>query len=200
MPSSGELATGAIGARIREERLRRKIGVRDLARRVGVSASLISQVELGRASPSVGTLYAIVNVLGLSLDSLLLDRPSAGFDPVVRRGLGQVIKLDSGVTWERLTPPTPQEVDFVSVFYEVGGESCPAEAPVRHSGREYGYVLTGRLGVTIGFDTHELGCGDSISFDSTMPHRLFNAGDAPAEAIWFVVGRRGDPRIGRGSG
>ena len=63
---------GAIGNRVREERLRQNIGVRELARRVGVSASLISQVELGRASPSVGTLYAIVNVLGLSLDRLLL--------------------------------------------------------------------------------------------------------------------------------
>src|SRR5579862_3597322 len=63
-----------IGARVRDERLRQKIGVRELARRVGVSASLISQVELGKASPSVGTLYAIVNELGLSLDELLLER------------------------------------------------------------------------------------------------------------------------------
>jgi quercetin dioxygenase-like cupin family protein len=70
---------------------------------------------------------------------------------------------------------------------------------VRHSGREYGYVLSGRLHVTIGFETHELGPGDSISFDSTMPHRLFNSDDEPAEAIWFVVGRRGDPRIVRAS-
>ena len=48
-----------------------------MARRVGVSASLISQVELGKASPSVGTLYAIVNQLGLSLDELLLAQPSS---------------------------------------------------------------------------------------------------------------------------
>ena len=49
----------------------------------------------------------------------------------------------------------------------------------------------------IGFETYELGPGDSISFESTMPHRLFTLGDEPAEAIWFVVGRRGDPRIVR---
>jgi transcriptional regulator with XRE-family HTH domain len=195
MSSGAEVGAGAIGARIRDERLRQRIGVRDLARRVGVSASLISQVELGRASPSVGTLYAIVNVLGLSLDSLLLARATAALDPVVRRGQGQVIQLASGVTWERLTPPSPQDVDFVSVVYGVGGESCPADAMMRHSGKEYGYVLSGRLGVTIGFETHELGPGDSISFDSTMPHRLFNSGEEPAEAVWFVVGRRGDPRI-----
>ena len=67
----------SVGSRVREERQRQNIGVRELARRVGVSASLISQVELGKASPSVGALYAIVNELGLSLDELLLDRPSA---------------------------------------------------------------------------------------------------------------------------
>ena len=78
--SSIASSTGAldiVGSRVREERLRQKIGVRELARRVGVSASLISQVELGKASPSVGTLYAIVNELGLSLDELSSSSPTA---------------------------------------------------------------------------------------------------------------------------
>jgi transcriptional regulator with XRE-family HTH domain/quercetin dioxygenase-like cupin family protein len=217
----------AVGRRVREERLRQQVGVRELARRVGVSPSLISQVELGKASPSVGTLYAIVNELGLSLDELLLgssgrrrrsgavegdgerrmvapryvaradEAPTGALDPVVRRGAGKTIQLASGVQWERLTPQTPQDVDFLNVVYEVGGESCPEDSLMRHPGCEYGHVLTGRLGVTIGFDTHELGPGDSISFDSTMPHRLFTIGQEPVEAIWFVVGRRGDPRISR---
>ncbi len=71
-------ALNIVGSRVREERLRQKIGVRELARRVGVSASLISQVELGKASPSVGTLYAIVNELGLSLDELFFQQPNRG--------------------------------------------------------------------------------------------------------------------------
>jgi transcriptional regulator with XRE-family HTH domain len=205
--SQGNVATGAIGELVREERLRQDIGVRELARRVGVSASLISQVELGRASPSVGTLYGIVNVLGLSLDKLLLEQTSpttpatsiqtGDLDPVVRRQGRQVIQLASGVRWERLTPPAPQDVDFVSVVYDVGAESCPEDSLIRHSGNEYGHVFAGRLDVTIGFETYELGPGDAISFESTMPHRLFNGGDEPVEAIWFVVGRRGDPRIVR---
>lgn len=225
----------AVGRRVRDERLRQKIGVRELARRVGVSASLISQVELGKASPSVGTLYAIVSELELSLDELLLAQPTgqrrahahgsppireqagdaeagqsrlveetpaglapASDDPVVRHGDGPAIQLASGVRWERLTPQAPQDVDFLSVRYEVGGASCPADSLMRHAGHEYGHVLKGRLGVSVGFDTHELGPGDSISFQSTMPHRLFNLGEEPVEAIWFVVGRRGDPRIVRG--
>jgi mannose-6-phosphate isomerase-like protein (cupin superfamily)/DNA-binding XRE family transcriptional regulator len=224
-PPRNGVGPETVGSRVREERLRQKIGVRELARRVGVSASLISQVELGKASPSVGTLYAIVNELGLSLDELLFQQsssrrrggrasgstdgdapPSAGgpprgdastVDPVVRHGAGKAIQLDSGVRWERLTPQTPQDVDFLNVVYDIGAASCPEDSLMRHSGNEYGHVVKGHLGVTIGFETYELGPGDSISFESTMPHRLFNLGDKPVEAIWFVVGRRADLRITR---
>src|ERR1044071_6066880 len=69
-------ATATVGQRLRQEREKQKIGLRELARRVGVSASLISQIELGRATPSVGTLYTIVNELNLSLDELFFDETS----------------------------------------------------------------------------------------------------------------------------
>jgi quercetin dioxygenase-like cupin family protein len=63
---------------------------------------------------------------------------------------------------------------------------------MRHPGAEYGYVLSGRLGVQLGFERHELGPGDSIAFDATMPHRLWNLGDEAVHGIWFVVGSGGD--------
>jgi transcriptional regulator with XRE-family HTH domain len=219
----------AVGQRIRRERERQHIGLRELARRVNVSASLISQVELGKATPSVGTLYAIVTELGMSLDELfdpsakppsativeragsgapgsqlggMLDDPAAlarALSPLVRGDERKAIQLDSGVRWERLTPVSEHDVDFLYVVYDVGGASCQEDALMRHLGKEYGHVLTGRLGVTVGFETYELGPGDSISFDSTMPHRLFNAGDEPVEGIWFVIGRRDDARLMPGS-
>ena len=51
-------------------------------------------------------------------------------------------------------------------------------------------MLRGRLGVTVGFEDYELGPGDSISFDSTVPHRLHNEGDETVEAVWVVLGRQ----------
>ena len=80
-------------------------------------------------------------------------------------------------------------MDFLEAIYEVGGASTPDQSLMRHHGREYGYVVSGRLGVQIGFEQHELEPGDSIGFDSTLPHRLYNIGDVPVHAIWFVVGR-----------
>ena len=208
-----------VGARVRVERERQHIGVRELARRVDLSASLISQIELGKATPSVGTLYRIVNELGMSLDGLFFDSAPRGAhlsgpratgatgdesldilaqtlpsDPVVRRGARKAIQLGAGVQWERLTSGSRQDVDFLHVSYEPGGASCPEDSLMRHNGREFGLVLAGRLSVTIGFDTYELDEGDSITFESTLPHRLHNPGDETVEAVWFVLGRHGDPR------
>lgn len=113
---------------------------------------------------------------------------------IVRRDAGKSLALGSGVRWDLLTAEQHPDVDFLRTTYEPGSESAAADALMRHSGHEYGHVLEGRLGVTVGFETYALEAGDSISFQSSTPHRLFNDGDATAVALWVVVGRRGDPR------
>jgi anti-sigma factor ChrR (cupin superfamily) len=106
-----------------------------------------------------------------------------------------MISLASGVRWELLTTEPDPDVEFLQTTYDVGGESAPADALMRHGGVEYGVVVDGCLGVTVGFETYTLEVGDSISFDSSIPHRLFNKSDRPTRAIWVVVGRRGDSRV-----
>jgi transcriptional regulator with XRE-family HTH domain len=191
-----------IGERLRGERHRRGVSQRELARRVGMSASLISQIELGRSKPSVGTLYAIVSELGVSLDRLFhghedVDVGQGGMraegsgSVLVRPDERDVIELESGVRWERLTSGDEGGVDFLFVVYDVGGASTTDGSMIRHPGREYGYVMSGRLGLQIGFTRHEVGAGDSVAFDSTQPHRLWNLGDVPVHGLWTVVGRAG---------
>jgi transcriptional regulator with XRE-family HTH domain len=196
----------AIGDRLREERVKAGISQRELARRLGLSPSLISQLESGQSRPSVGTLYSIVTELGVSLDRVIKGGEAAAEvsdsgnggrgtrSPVVHPGDRAAIDLDSGVRWEELTADREEDVDFLEAIYEVGGASTTDHSSIRHNGREYGYVVSGTLGVRIGFEEHELHPGDSIAFDSTIPHRLFNKGDAPVRAIWFVVGRQADRR------
>ena len=200
---SGPLERGLegskVGHRLRAERERLGIGLRELARRVGVSPSLVSQIELDRVNPSVSTLYAIVTDLGMTMSDVFGERPE---DRVVQRGDGlaespetrRVINLASGVRWERLTRDSDQDVEFLYVVYPVGGESCPADALMTHGGREYGYVSSGMLGVQVGFEEYELGPGGSIAFDSSSPHRLWTIGDELVHAIWVVIGREADPR------
>jgi transcriptional regulator with XRE-family HTH domain len=196
---AGELED--IGGKLRAERDRVGISQRELARRVGLSPSMISQIESGQSKPSVSTLYGIVTELGVSLDDLFGangapagDQESQGsthVDPMVRVEDRHVIDLDSGVRWERLTSHQHEHVDFLHVVYDVGGSSASDSKLMRHPGREYGVVLEGRLGIRLGFAEYALGPGDSIAFDSTQPHRLWNLGDVPVRGIWFVVGRDG---------
>lgn len=195
-----------IGDRLREERTKAGISQRELARRLGLSASMISQLESGLSKPSVGTLYAIVTELNLSLDRVIRGEDFTDEGPAVVLGDGshsplvhpedrQIIELASGVRWEELSASSEEAVDFLHATYEVGGASTPDESLMRHHGREYGYVMTGTLGIQIGFQEYVLEAGDSIAFDSTRPHRLYNKGDSPVHAIWFVVGRDADDRI-----
>jgi transcriptional regulator with XRE-family HTH domain len=199
------LGTGAskVGSRLRAERERLGISLRELARRVGVSPSLVSQIELDRVNPSVSTLYALVSELGMTMSDVFGD--SASGDRVVRRlredsGLAEhpetrpVLNLASGVRWERLTSQDDRDVEFLYVVYPVGAASCPEDALTTHGGKEYGYVSSGTLGVRVGFDEYELGSGGSIAFDSSSPHRLWTIGDEPVHAIWVVIGRKADPR------
>jgi transcriptional regulator with XRE-family HTH domain len=190
------------------------LSLRELARRLDVSPSLVSQIETGKTQPSVRTLYAIVSELGVSLDDVFApsaedsgrDAPGprgrrrAGRPPGTARsgdGLGRVqraaerrvIDLGSGVRWERLTTWDDRDVDFLYTVYEAGSSSSPDGSLMRHNGREFGIVLSGELGVTVGFEEYVLGPGDSIAFDSSVPHRLHNDGDESVTAIWMVLGR-----------
>jgi len=116
--------------------------------------------------------------------------PAAHTDgPVVTAAQRRRLVLDSGVTWEQLSPMREVAVDFLFVRYAVGGSSVANQELTRHSGVEYGYIISGTLEVSLGFETYEVNAGESISFDSATPHRLTNRGDAPVEAIWFVHGR-----------
>ncbi len=200
----GNGALDGIGDRLREERVRAGLSQRELARRLGLSASLISQLESGLSKPSVGTLYAIVTELDVSLDRLIRGaeyaEPAQPVSteperPVVRPEDRQTIELASGVRWEELTAGSEEGVDFLLATYDVDGSSTPDLSLMRHHGREYGYIVSGTLSVRIGFQEYDLAPGDSIAFDSTTPHRLFNRGDDPVQAIWFVVGREHDPRL-----
>ncbi len=192
-----ETRSQALGSRIRAERRVAGLTVRGLAGRTGLSPSLISQVERGRATPSVATLWAIATELGLSVADLFNGEPEGaeegpvgvpngrrrpGAPPIQPHESRKAITLEGGVRWERLTSSSDDEVDFVLV---------------RHGGREFGYVLSGTLGVRIGFDEYEVRENDSISFDSSMPHRLWAIGDEPVRAIWMVINRRADPRGNR---
>ena len=197
-----------VGARLRAARTARGLSLRGVAQALGVSASLISQVETGKTQPSVSTLYALVNHLGISIDDLLGVKPlpAAAQDdqptvvnpdapipagPVVQRGEDNpVLEMENGVRWERLAMGTGGPADAILATYEPGASSSVEGRLMRHAGIEYAYLLEGELTLQLEFDSHVLRAGDSLHFDSVRPHLYVNRADVPARGLWFVVGRR----------
>ena len=198
----------SLGDRIRAGRLSRGLSLRALAAEVGVSASMISQIENGRSQPSVSTLYSITSALGMSIQAVFDAAQRETVDgeagpatvlsalgasrgqrigPVVRPDDRHALTLDTGVMWERLGELPPCSVDFLLVTYPPGGTSSSAGGLMRHSGSEFGYLISGALVLTLGFEEIPLAAGDAISFESTTPHSYRNEGAQPAVGIWFVI-------------
>jgi len=211
-----------IGERLREARVQRGLTVRGLARLVDVSASLISQIETGKSSPSVSTLYVITSALGISVEDLFTPPSENGkaadakapdekapevaeprpasiaqalgsmrgghrLGPLVRPTGRRVLTLDSGDTWELLGELPHRSVDFLLVTYAPGGSSSSTGGLMRHQGAEYGFLISGELILTLGFEELHLRPGDAISFDSTTPHSYRNKGRVPAVGVWYVT-------------
>jgi transcriptional regulator with XRE-family HTH domain len=199
-----------VGSELRRVREARKLSLRNVASAVGVSASLLSQVETGKTQPSVSTLYALVNYLGISLDGLMgtprEGAPALGIaNPVVepspsgtrisdavvqRREDNPVIEMQNGVTWERLAVGASSVADPLIVTYQPSASSSMEGKMMRHAGLEYGVLLEGRLTLRIDFESYDLTPGDSFCFDSNRPHLYVNQSEQPARGIWFVIGRR----------
>ena len=200
----------AAGARLRSRRQELGLSLRELGDRVGVSASMLSQVETGRCRASVAVLYRLVNELGLTLDDLFDDSAAAPATaaadapvtssstrrragkrapqrPVLTRGERVTIELESGVTWEKLSNAAPPGLEFILVTYRPGSSSGKSGKFSQHEGFECAYVVSGELTFHHKFDTWTLTAGDTITFDAAEPHRLENHGTEDVVAVWLVL-------------
>lgn len=192
-----------IGVELRRVRVSRKLSLRSVASAVGVSASLLSQVETGKTQPSVSTLYALVNHLGISLDGLIKGHGQADIDPqgpngyedghhgiVQRRNENPIIEMENGVVWERLADGGRADADPLMVTYQPGSSSSVDGKMMRHDALEYGVIIEGSLTLKIEKEVHEIYPGDSFSFDANRLHIWENNSAKPARGIWFVIGNK----------
>ncbi|MER7002813.1 cupin domain-containing protein [Dactylosporangium sp. NPDC000555] len=189
----------SVGQNVRRERERAGLSVRELARRLGVSASFLSQFELGQSQAAVSTLFAIATELNLSLDELLGHSVAPAKESATssgsRRGkvtdppeVPEYLAFQTGVHWRRLADLGEDHVDFLLTEYEPGADSAPGDQPQRHKGNDYGFVLEGTLTVVINGRRRRVKQGNAIAMRGDQPHRLLNETDQLVRAIWFVTG------------
>ena len=150
--------------------------------------SMLSLVERGKTSPSIGTLIAICSALDVHMADLLapvsLVRPS----PVSRaRRPARSCRPRPGVERRILRDDRANGVEIAINQYAPDTGSAPT--PIHHEGFEYGVVLDGQLTVELDGKAHTLKPGDLISYDSARNHRIWNHGGRKARALWVNLRR-----------
>jgi transcriptional regulator with XRE-family HTH domain len=192
-PSAGEPADEAeeavvrtvtdVGRRIREAREASGLTLRAISDATGVSTSMLSLVERGRTSPSIGTLVAICDALDIQMAKLFSG--SDQNDAVLIPAESMVSHSVKGLTRRIILDDRPHGLELTEHVYSPG--SASADAPTHHSGEEIGIVLEGRLQVQVNDTKYELGPGDAVHFSSSSPHRFENRARRATRAIWLNI-------------
>lgn len=175
-----------VGARIRYLRQLRGLALRTLAARAGCSPSFLSRIENGVVNPSLATLHNLVGVLETNISELFAETPAES-DWLARAGQRPVLRTDSlrqgsGVELERLAPYAKGNLLQANIHIVAPGGG--SDGQIEHVGQEVGYVLEGRLELTIDGTTHIVEAGDSFFFDSQRPHGYRNPGPEAARILW----------------
>ena len=205
-----------LGPRLKEYRNKAGISLREVARKLEVSPSFVSQIENGKSQPSVATLYSFARLFGVPVDHLFVESldshiegsrvpntagevsrdlfhtPTEAWDSskalisAVNPTNRSKIIMESGVHWERLAATSDSSVNFMEIYYPPGSQSKSDGTLLTHDGFEYGYALEGEIEITVGDVTLTIAKGHSIGFDCSIPHRFRNTGSSNFRGIWFV--------------
>ena len=172
----------ALGGAIRKRRLSHKLTMVELASQVDLSQPFLSQVENGRARPSLMSLQRIATALGTTPQSLFGGATEAATAPVVVRAEdGRVVEVSSESTESICHLLIAGDAPFHLLEFD----GLPNEflEYFAHDGFEAVYVTRGRVEIDVDGDVTVLRPGDSVSYPSRLPHRLRSVGKTRANAL-----------------
>ena len=176
-----------VGINIRRLREEKGLTLRALAKQLNTSASFLSQVETGKASPSLATLKKIADALSTTIGSLIGEEQKVSGNPVVRvNERKHYQEIGKGITMYLLTSQDPNK-QMEPLLFKLAGKATSGSSAYKHFGQEFVLVLKGAIEVTLNDTKYILRKGDSIYFNSNVPHSFKNITKKEAEAIWVVT-------------
>lgn len=175
-----------IGFKIRELRKNKGLSVKKLGEKSGVSPGMISQIENGKVVPSIAIMWKLTKALETGIGYFFDESPALPFNPVVRKNQTKKLLIGNDKReYELLTPDLNRKIEFLKITLEENSSS--SDELIQHEGEECGYVIEGTLKVIIQEKEFLLQEGDSIAFDSSLPHRYQNAGKGKCISIWAMT-------------
>jgi transcriptional regulator with XRE-family HTH domain len=173
-----------LGHRLRARRQELHLSLRELAERVGLTASFLSQIERNLASPSIESLRRISDALEVPVFHFLVEPDTKS--PVVRHDRRVQLKLPgSNLAYQLLNPDLNRKMEVFLAEREPGQEKITI--PLRQQTEEFIYVLQGQLEIQLGNDVYLLDPGDSTYFDGTLLRRLGARGDKTLRFISVIT-------------
>jgi transcriptional regulator with XRE-family HTH domain len=171
-----------LGRRIRTLRTERGLTLTGLAALVGITRSFLSSVERGVAYPSILVLRSIASALEVPVFLLFTAPESNG--AVVRKDARKVIKPPGGsLSYELVSPDVRRKIEMIIVHVKPGVDATA----MAHEGEECALVLRGQVVITVGDVDYELNEGDSIYYDSGLPHKTRAVGEEDAEIVSAIT-------------
>ena len=175
---SPDTRSGAVGAHLRQLRLKRTLSLAQVAKAVGVSVGFLSAVERSNMSASVGTLRKLARFYKTNILGFYEEAGNNG--PVVRPDNRKVLEAGPGVRMELLA--WGNKVMEPHLF-RIAPQSGSGES-YTHDGEEFLYVLRGELQIAVQQEEYRLKTGDSFYFESSTPHRWKNPGSKETWVLW----------------
>lgn len=173
-----------VGVNIRKAREEKGLTLRELAKKMEVSASLLSQIETGKASPSLATLRNIAASLDTTIGNLVGEKQVNLTDPVMKKEQRKSLKsIGQGIKMYLLSSPDPTK-NMEPLLFQLDVNGSTGNSMYKHFGQEFVLVLKGALEIRLNDLRYILKKGDSIYFNSSTPHSFKNAYNGVTEALW----------------
>jgi transcriptional regulator with XRE-family HTH domain len=179
-----------LGDRLKALRMQKGISQTELARRVGVTASTISQIESNLIFPSLPALYRMSEIMSVEVSSLLGESPRKARKVIFPKSEALPAKLASGVAGDLsawVLTPGKTGLAAESHLVEIPPHRKLSGHFTAHKAPEIGYVLSGSLRLTIDNIRHTAAAGDTIYLGRETPQHWENLGSEPVRLIWVTI-------------
>jgi len=176
------------GELIREIRKKKGLTMREVSQAIGVSESLISQIETNKISPAIDTLLAITEILNIDIEYIFRNYRKAKKPSVVKAGKRKTF-AEHEVIYEIISKIDGQcrenAIEGYILTLKPGAKTHDKE--YGHTGSELGFILEGSGELIFCGEEYKLNQGDSVSFDSNEPHTFVNSGENILKAFWITT-------------
>lgn len=175
-----------ISKKITEYRTSKELTIKDLANLIGVTPSLLSQIEKGTANPSINTLKQISSALDIPLFNFFInDEPTESL--VVRKNSRKIIMFseNDSFAYELLTPNSQGAIEFM--LMKIPPKTSSSKDLFSHKGEEAAYVINGSVTLYLMNSEINLECGDSVRIPPHYKHKWENTSDCECDVIFAVT-------------